>query len=46
VAISRLDIRDGKILLTQEFTEGKFYSASAVAIGVVGARPSRRITTN
>ena len=27
VAISRLDIRDGKILLTQEFTEGKFYSA-------------------
>jgi hypothetical protein len=36
VAISRLDIRDGKILLTQEFTEGNFYSASAVAIGVVG----------
>ena len=36
VAISRLDIRDGVILLTQEFTEGKFYSASAVAIGVVG----------
>jgi len=35
-AISRLDIRDGKILLTQEFTEGTFYSASAVAIGVVG----------
>jgi hypothetical protein len=42
VAISRLDIRDGKILLTQEFTEGNFYSASAVAIGVVGraAKPS------
>src|SRR5580658_2889101 len=36
VAISRLDIRDGKILLTQEFTEGSFYSASAVAIGIVG----------
>jgi len=36
VAISRLNIRDGKILLTQEFTEGNFYSASAVAIGVVG----------
>ena len=36
VAVSRLDIRDGKILLTQEFTEGNFYSASAVAIGVVG----------
>jgi hypothetical protein len=42
VAISRLDIRDGKILLTQEFTEGNFYSASAVAIGVVGreSKPS------
>ncbi|HXC99363.1 MAG TPA: hypothetical protein VN048_08480 [Verrucomicrobiae bacterium] len=36
VAISRLDIRDGKILLTQEFTEGEFYSASAIAIGVMG----------
>jgi hypothetical protein len=36
VAISRLEIRDGKILLTQEFAEGNFYSASAVAIGVVG----------
>lgn len=36
VAISRLDIRDGKILLTQEFTEGNFYSASAIAVGVVG----------
>jgi hypothetical protein len=35
-AISRLDIRDGKILLTQEFTEGNFYSASAIAIDVVG----------
>ncbi len=35
-AVSRLDIRDGKILLTQEFTEGSFYSASAVAIDVVG----------
>ncbi len=42
VAISRLDIRDGKILLTQEFTEGDFYSASAIAIGVVGreSKPS------
>ena len=42
VAISRLEIRDGKILLTQEFTEGNFYSASAIAIGVVGraAKPS------
>ena len=36
VATSRLDIREGKILLTQEFSEGRFYSASAVAVGVVG----------
>ena len=42
VAISRLDIRGGKILLTQEFTEGGFYSASAVAVGLVGreSKPS------
>ncbi len=37
-ATSRLDIRDGKILLIQEFREGAFYSASAVAIGVVGRK--------
>jgi hypothetical protein len=35
-ADSRLEIRDGRIVLVQEFREGKFYSASAVAIGVVG----------
>jgi hypothetical protein len=37
-ATSRLDIRDGKVLLIQEFREGNFYSASAVAIGVVGRK--------
>ncbi len=35
-AESRLDIREGRIVLVQEFREGKFYSASAVAIGVLG----------
>ena len=35
-ALSRLDIRDGRIVLVQEFTEGEFYSASAVAIEVTG----------
>ncbi|MDA1045283.1 MAG: DUF5703 domain-containing protein, partial [Verrucomicrobia bacterium] len=35
-ATSRLDIREGRIMLTQQFREGDFYSASAVAIGVVG----------
>ena len=39
-ATSRLDIRDGRIILTQKFREGSFYNASAVAIGVVG-RQSR-----
>ncbi len=36
VATSRLDIRDGKLLLTQEFTEKNFYSASGIAVAVVG----------
>jgi hypothetical protein len=35
-ALSRLDIRDGRIVLVQEFREGEFYSASAVAIAVTG----------
>ncbi|HZZ29332.1 MAG TPA: DUF5703 domain-containing protein [Pirellulales bacterium] len=39
-ATSKLDIRDGNILLTQQFREGDFYDASAVAIRVVG-RPSK-----
>ena len=30
-ATSRLDIRDGRIILTQEFREHDFYDASAVA---------------
>ncbi len=37
-AASRLDIRDGRIVLTQEFREGDHYNASAVAIGVVGRK--------
>jgi hypothetical protein len=37
-AVSRLDIRDGRIVLVQEFREGTFYSASAVAIGVTGRK--------
>src|SRR5208283_498664 len=37
-ATSRLDIRSGRIILTQEFREGDFYSASAVAIEVSGRK--------
>ena len=35
-ATSRLNIRDGRIILIQEFREGDYYSASAVAIGISG----------
>jgi trehalose/maltose hydrolase-like predicted phosphorylase len=37
-ALSRLEIRNGRIILVQEFKEGKFYNASAVAVGVVGRK--------
>lgn len=35
-ARSQLDIRDGRILLVQQFREREFSAASAVAIGVLG----------
>jgi hypothetical protein len=35
-ATSRLEIRNGRIILIQEFKEDNFYDASAVAIGVAG----------
>ena len=38
MATSRLDIRDGRIILIQEFREGEFYCASAIAIGIAGRR--------
>lgn len=37
-ATSTLGIRDGRIVLTQEFREGNYYNASAVVVGVVGRR--------
>ncbi len=39
-ATSRLEIREGRIALTQQFSELKFYDSSAIAIGIEG-RPSR-----
>ncbi len=39
-ATSLLNIRDGRIILTQEFREDDYYNASAVAISIVG-RPSK-----
>jgi hypothetical protein len=41
-AASKLDIRDGRIILTQQFHEGDFYDASAVAIGVTGRTSKAR----
>lgn len=40
IATATLLVDDGRIALTQQFREGKYYGASAVAVGVVG-RPSR-----
>jgi hypothetical protein len=39
-ATSTLSIRNSRIFLAQEFREGDFYSASAVAVGIMG-RPSQ-----
>jgi len=40
VAKSRLDNRDGRIVLTQTFEEGGYYCGSAVAVGVWRGRPA------
>ncbi len=37
-ASSQLQIKGGKIVLTQEFREGDYFNRSAVAIGVIGRR--------
>ena len=42
-AASQLHARDGAIFLTQEFTEGDYYCASAVAAKVVGRDAMARI---
>jgi hypothetical protein len=41
-ATSRLEIRDGRIILTQEFREGDYFDSSAVAIAVAGRRSKPR----
>src|SRR5690606_6743546 len=35
-AVSKIESRDGRIILTQQFTEGDYYCGSAVAVGMVG----------
>lgn len=41
-ATSRLDIRNGRIVLTQEFREHDFYDASGIAIGITGRHSRAR----
>jgi len=41
-ALSKLDIRDGRILLTQQFRENEFYDSSAVGISVIGRASKAR----
>jgi hypothetical protein len=42
-ATSKLHIRDGRIILTQQFEEGDYYCASAVAIGILGRKSKAKI---
>lgn len=37
-ALSKLDIRDGRVLLIQQFRENEFYDSSAVALSLIGRR--------
>ncbi|HZP61326.1 MAG TPA: hypothetical protein VFB27_13475 [Opitutaceae bacterium] len=41
-ATSRLEIRDGRIALTQQFRELEFYDSSAIAIGIEGRKSRAR----
>lgn len=42
MATSRLDIRNGRIVLSQTFEEDEFYCGSAVAIGITGRQAKAR----
>lgn len=44
IAQSRLDSRDGRLILTQAFEEDRYYCGSAVAVDVVGRRGRVRRT--
>lgn len=45
-AASQLHITDGGIALSQEFTENKYYNASAVGVKIVGRKSQARIVNN
>lgn len=42
-ANSKIEERDGRILLTQKFAEGDYYCGSVVAVGVVGHKTEVRV---
>jgi hypothetical protein len=41
-AVSKIESRDGRIVLTQKFAEGDYYCGSAVAVGIVGRKTEVR----
>jgi hypothetical protein len=41
-AVSKIEGRDGRIILTQKFMEGDYYCGSVVAVGMVGRRSEVR----
>ena len=45
-ALSRLEIRDGRIALTQQFREDDFYDSSAVVIAAAGRRSKARFVND
>jgi hypothetical protein len=45
-ATSKLGIRNGRTVLTQEFREGSYYNSSAVAVGVLGRRARAKFTSD
>ncbi len=41
-AVSKIEGRDGRIILTQKFTEADYYCGSVVAVGIVGRKADAR----
>lgn len=41
-AVSKIESRDGRIILTQKFAEGDYYCGSVVAVGIVGRKTEVR----
>jgi len=46
LAVSQLETRDGRIVLTQKFSEDAYHCASALALAIVGRDSQARITND